>query len=176
MLTNTSKGITPVIAIVLLLLVTVGAVGVVYTQFQGLVQDPDTGFLEEVEIDFQTVTRNTTSPDTMSIRIQNQGEEQYNLSDVARMEYSVPGEQRLEFDTADVLDGVSTDGSQQQCLTDTAPNDIQEFRPGTTASCNTGVEMASPGNPITIHLVDSESGEEINSYTCEPSTSTSATC
>lgn len=31
------KGITPVIAIVLLLLLTVGAVGVVWTQFQGLV-------------------------------------------------------------------------------------------------------------------------------------------
>ncbi|MFB6116332.1 MAG: archaellin/type IV pilin N-terminal domain-containing protein [Candidatus Nanosalina sp.] len=34
------KGITPVIAIVLLLMVTVGAVGVVYTQFQSLVGDP----------------------------------------------------------------------------------------------------------------------------------------
>jgi FlaG/FlaF family flagellin (archaellin) len=31
------KGITPVVAIVLLLLVTVGAVGIVYTQFQGIV-------------------------------------------------------------------------------------------------------------------------------------------
>ncbi|MFB6242172.1 MAG: archaellin/type IV pilin N-terminal domain-containing protein [Candidatus Nanosalina sp.] len=34
------KGITPVIAIVLLLMVTVGAVGVVYTQFQSLVGNP----------------------------------------------------------------------------------------------------------------------------------------
>ena len=34
------KGITPVIAIVLLLLITVGAVGVVYTQFQSLIGNP----------------------------------------------------------------------------------------------------------------------------------------
>ncbi|NMI76870.1 hypothetical protein GLT92_00445 [Nanohaloarchaea archaeon] len=34
------KSITPVIAIVLLLMVTVGAVGVVYSQFQSFVGDP----------------------------------------------------------------------------------------------------------------------------------------
>ena len=39
------KGITPVIAIVLLLMVTVGAVGVVYTQFNSLVGNPS----EELE-------------------------------------------------------------------------------------------------------------------------------
>jgi FlaG/FlaF family flagellin (archaellin) len=33
------KGVTPVVAIVLLLLVTVGAVGIVYTQFQGIVDN-----------------------------------------------------------------------------------------------------------------------------------------
>jgi flagellin-like protein len=45
------KGITPVIAIVLLLLVTVGAVGVVYTQFQNIANSGDT--------EFQTQARNT---------------------------------------------------------------------------------------------------------------------
>lgn len=176
MLSNTSKGITPVIAIVLLLLVTVGAVGVVYTQFQGLVQDPDTGFLDEVEIDFQTVTRNGSSPGSMQIRIQNQGEEQYNLSDVARMEYSVPGEQRLEKETAVAsFDRLTAEGTHQ-CFTEDAPDDVQAFTPGSTATCDTGVSMVSPGNPVTLHIVAEENGEEITSYDCEPSTSTSVTC
>jgi FlaG/FlaF family flagellin (archaellin) len=175
MISNTSKGITPVIAIVLLLLVTVGAVGVVYTQFQGLVQDPDTGFLDEVEIDFQTVTRNQ-STDAMQVRIQNQGETQYNLTDVARMEYSVPGEQRLEKGTAvTAFDRLSTAGTYE-CFTEDASNDIQEFTPGSTATCDTGVAMVSPGNPVTLHIVAEENGEEITSYECEPSTSTSVTC
>jgi flagellin-like protein len=47
------KGITPVIAIVLLLMVTVGAVGVVYTQFQSLVGDPTE------QIDSQQRNQNT---------------------------------------------------------------------------------------------------------------------
>jgi flagellin-like protein len=47
------KGITPVIAIVLLLMVTVGAVGVVYTQFQSLVGDPTE------QIDSQRRNQNT---------------------------------------------------------------------------------------------------------------------
>lgn len=43
------KGITPVIAIVLLLMVTVGAVGVVYTQFNSLVGNPSDELEEQQE-------------------------------------------------------------------------------------------------------------------------------
>ncbi|MFP4038191.1 MAG: hypothetical protein ACLFTA_00205 [Candidatus Nanohaloarchaea archaeon] len=173
---DTRKGITPVIAIVLLLLVTVGAVGVVYTQFQGLVQEPDTGFLEEVDINFQTVMRNGSSPGSMEIRIQNEGEEEYNLTEVARMEYSVPGEERLERDTAITAFDQLSDTGTHECFTADAPSDIQEFGPGTTATCDTGVSMVDPDDEVTLHIVEQESGEEIVSYTCSPSTSSSATC
>ena len=173
---NTRKGITPVIAIVLLLLVTVGAVGVVYTQFQGLVQDPDTGFLEEVEINFQTVTRNGSSPGSMAIRIQNQGEQEYNLTQVARMEYSVPGEQRLEKGAATSAFSQISDEGTHECFTNDATPDIQGFSPGTTATCDTGVSMVDPDDEVTLHIVEQESGEEIVSYTCSPSTSDSSTC
>lgn len=175
---DTRKGITPVIAIVLLLLVTVGAVGVVYTQFQDLVQDDlGTDFLEEIDdVNVQTVTRNDTDPGQMELRLQNEGENEYNLTDVARMEYSVPGEDRLGFDTATVsFDDVNADGTQE-CFTDDASDDIQGFGPGETASCNTGVEMPSPDDEITLHLIEDESGDEFASYTCSPSTSDSTTC
>lgn len=174
---NARKGITPVIAIVLLLLVTVGAVGVVYTQFQGLVQDPDTGFLEQVEINFQTVTRNGTGPtSTMAIRIQNQGEQEYNLTEVARMEYSVPGEQRLEKTSAGTAFDQIDNEPTYECFTDDATPDIQGFAPGTTATCDTGITMPDPDDEVTLHIVEQESGEEIVKYTCSPSTSDSKTC
>ena len=172
-----TKGITPVIAIVLLLLVTVGAVGVVYTQFQGLVQDPDTGFLEQVEINVQTVTRNDThSPSSMQLRLQNEGEQQYNLTEVARVEYSVPGEERLQRDVAvTAFDELESTGNHE-CFTASAPSGIQSFGPGDTASCDTGVSMVDPNDEVTIHIVDSENGEEVTDYECSPSTSSSATC
>lgn len=170
------KGITPVIAIVLLLLVTVGAVGVVYSQFQGLVQDPDTGFLDEVEINVQTVTRNGSNPGSMQLRIQNEGDQEYNLTDVARMEYSVPGEQRLDRDTAVAAFSDLSDEGTHECFTEDASSEIQGFSPGTTATCDTGVSMVDPDDEVTLHIVEDSSGEEIVSYTCSPSTSTSATC
>lgn len=174
---NTRKGITPVIAIVLLLLVTVGAVGVVYTQFQGLVQDPDTGFLEDVEINFQTVTRNGTGPtSTMTIRIQNQGEQEYNLTDVARMEYSVPGEQRLEKTVAGDSFSQIENEPTHECFTMDATPDITGFSPGTTATCDTGITMPAPDDEVTLYIVEQESGEVIVDYTCSPATSNSETC
>lgn len=47
---KTRKGITPVIAIVLLILITVGAVGVVYTQFQSLVGNPTEQLREQEKV------------------------------------------------------------------------------------------------------------------------------
>ena len=44
------KGITPVIAIVLLMIITVGAVGVVYSQFQSLVGNPGESVNEQQQI------------------------------------------------------------------------------------------------------------------------------
>jgi FlaG/FlaF family flagellin (archaellin) len=177
------KGITPVIAIVLLLLVTVGAVGVVYTQFQGLIQDPDTGFLEEAEIEFQTVTRNGSSPGVMQIRIQNQGEQEYNLTEVARMEYSVPGEERVPRDLVIDFDYTSSGVNYgvMDCFESTGPAtsvnpNIDSFSPGTTANCNTGVQMPPPDEEVTLYVVDQQEGDVITSYTCSPSTSTSQTC
>lgn len=170
------KGITPVIAIVLLLLVTVGAVGVVYSQFQGLIQDPDTGFLDEVDLNVQTVTRNGSNPGSMQLRLQNEGDQEYNLTDLARMEYSIPGESSLDRGTALISFNELSDVGTHECFTMDAGDDIQSFGPGDTASCDTGVSMVSSSDEVTLHVIDDGNGEEVDSYTCSPSTSTSATC
>ena len=182
---GTQKGITPVIAIVLLLLVTVGAVGVVYTQFQSLVGDgPDTDFLnaQEIDVGFQTTTRNESwSPNTVQISLENSGETEYNMTDEMRLEYSVPGEERVQpsvvtagFDAVDYDESVNTCFDRSD-LTNVSQN-WETFGPGDEVSCNTGVTMPSPDDEVEIHLVLSGSGDEVTSYTCSPSTSDSATC
>lgn len=185
---NRVKGITPVIAIVLLLLVTVGAVGVVATQFDQLVEDDlDPDFLDQIEeVDVQTVTRNDTEDDqdSMALRLQNNGDEEFNLTDIARMEYSVAGEDRLPHDAAtESFDIVIEDGeatrmcfTREDSATDSELEEIEEFGPGETASCDTGVEMPGPDDEINLHLVEDDTGEEFESYTCSPSTSDSQTC
>jgi len=176
-LNRTSKGITPVIAVVLLLLVTVGAVGTIYAQFEGLVQDPDTGFLEDVDVNVQTVTRNDShDPNSMSLRVQNSGQDEYNMSELVRMEYSVPGEGRLEKEVATSAFGEIEETGNHECFTSEVDDELQSFGPGTTASCDTGVSMVSPDDEVTLHLVERSSGDEIESYTCSPSTSSSRTC
>lgn len=181
MLRTKRKGITPVIAIVLLLLVTVGAVGVVYTQFQELVEDPDTDFLDDAEIEIMTVSREGDDPGTMELRLQNQDDAEYNLSEVARVEYSVPGEGSQEpFSAVEDYDELSSEldllDDDPECFTAEAEDEIQNFGPGDTATCDTGIDMVNPNDEVTIHLMDDGSGEEIDSYTCSPSTSESSTC
>jgi len=185
------KGITPVIAIVLLLLITVGAVGVVYTQFQNIVGEdgPDTSFLDEVEVNLQGVTRNSSSLstigyDTMVISLENNGDREYNMENVTRLEYSIAGENRIrvigdgaddtlfggEFNVTDVSD------QTEYCLGEMDGAEADAFGPGDIAQCNTGVEMPEPGNPITVYLVEQGSGDVVDSQTCDPSTSDSTTC
>ena len=169
---GTQKGITPVIAIVLLLLVTVGAVGVVYTQFQDLVGDgPDAGFLdaEQIDIGFQTTTR--SGSDTMEITLENDGSTEYNMTDQMRLEYSVPGEGQVEDPS--VFDEVDYDGATDTCFEGA---DWESYGPGDQEQCDSGVDVPSPDDEITVHLVLSGSGDEVDSYTCSPSTSGSSTC
>lgn len=172
------KGITPVIAIVLLLLVTVGAVGVVYTQFQELVEDPDTDFLDEVETQIQSATRAedtvNTDNDGVEIRIQNSGDQEYNLTESIRMEYTFNGDGPVEFATVEDISDLETDDDQDDFCMEGVSDEL--FTPGETRSCHTGVEMPGPTDELEIHLIQAADGEEIDSWECSPSTSDSATC
>ena len=176
---NKSKGNTPVIAIVLLLLVTVGAVGVVYTQFQNIVDQGSTqaDYLDEVNTKITVVRRATsTNPDTMQVVVENTGDTEYNLSKIAELRYSIPGEQ-VDVPVGGSIHGYSHNSSDQDCFT---KDSMQSLSPGDLAVCNTGVQMPSPGgDEITIQLTQvgaSEGQDNIADYTCSPSTSSSTTC
>lgn len=176
---DTSKGITPVIAIVLLLLVTVGAVGVVYTQFQSLVGDgPDTSFLDaqSVNLDFRTLTRETSgTTDRIELNLINNDDQDFTFNQsedaagtAVELQYSSEGEEKVD---PDIYGDLSYDDSVYDCVT--AAGTIS---PGDEPTCNTGMEMPSSGNSVTVHLVLSSSGDDIATYTCDPSTSDSNTC
>jgi len=172
------KGITPVIAIVLLLLVTVGAVGVVYSQFQSIVDQGSTEaeFLDQVNTKITVAQRNeTTSPETVDITLENTGDSEYNLSDIARLEFSVPGEQTLRGESFDGIGGLSYDPDVSTCF---SASDTQNLGPGEIATCNTGVQMPSATNQFTIQLtkVGADQTSVIDTYVCSPSTSSSTTC
>ena len=176
------KGITPVIAIVLLLLVTVGAVGTVYTQFRDLAGNTaDTGFLDSIDVNLQSATRNTSgSNDTIQIRMENTMDKQYILNESLRVEYSTTGESRVEApENRELFGEYSVDSTAMTCLegvsTDSA-GDPKFFSPGETISCNTGVQMPQPTDEITVHLVEVGSGEVADEYTCSPSSTDSTTC
>ena len=124
------KGITPVIAIVLLLLITVGAVGVVYTQFQSLTggeqaQDElnSQQKLQNADYAIQGVQKVGTSPSEYQVYIKNTGDSTYNLSSSSTLYVGENGDSPVALNVA----GGSCDWS------------TGTLAPGDTANCNTGI-------------------------------------
>lgn len=162
------KGITPVIAIVLLLMVTVGAVGVVYTQFQSLVGDPTE------QIDNQQRNQDTNvammrgkSSDTSNpqsgvvvLEIQNTGS-------VARNTTSF----RMVSDNPQNRPGQSSTNGDL-CTTDANSTVLD---PGQTMDCYTGVDFPSPTDEISLTL-DLEGSGKSWEYICRPETSDAVFC
>jgi len=148
---NQRKGITPVIAIVLLLLITVGAVGVVYTQFQGLVEGNDAEEqlnqqqrIQQSSYSITAVTQTTGSSsgnDIYRVRIRNTGDETLDLSSLGT-----------------VL--VGEDGNSPQSIQAVAQNsgdidcDLGSLSPGNGVNCDTGVQWgnANDGQPTSVEF------------------------
>jgi len=178
---GTTKGITPVIAIVLLLLVTVGAVGVVYTQFQDLVGDdgPAADFLDA---DATDITMSTIRHDDIRFTLRNSGDNEYDLHDDFRVDVGIPGESRVPLEDAADTFGKFEGEDSQQCL---APGNEAEgydaanytsLGPGEEVDCETGIDTISGPEEATFYLVLDNEDDEVTSNRCDPSTSSSATC
>lgn len=159
------KGITPVIAIVLLLMVTVGAVGVVYTQFQSLVGDPTD------QIDDQQRNQNTdiSVARAQSSDVNNPQSgvvilEVENTGSVARNTTSF----RMTTD-----DPTNQPGDNGNYCTEATNSTILD--PGETLDCYTGVNFPQPTNEINIGM-DLEGSGKAWDYTCRPETSDAVFC
>ncbi|WEL19832.1 archaellin/type IV pilin N-terminal domain-containing protein [Candidatus Nanohalococcus occultus] len=127
-----SKGITPVIAIVLLLLITVGAVGVVYTQFNELVQGNNAqeraGQLQDVQnAEYSIIGVNKTGSDTYGISLKNTGDVTLDLENRSTLQVGVNGDAP-----------VASEVRGNQC-----GDEFGRLTPGSTEFCDTGVSWNS---------------------------------
>lgn len=151
------KGITPVIAIVLLLMVTVGAVGVVYTQFNSLVGNPgeelaDQQRDQDTEIRIAQMYTDTDLPDninsldhtaanygTVQLVIQNTGSVSRQVTD-----FILTAERTAE--------GSVEDGD---CFTE----DDMVLDPGDTYECDSGIVYPQVTNNIEFEVLLTDSSK-----------------
>jgi flagellin-like protein len=159
------KGITPVIAIVLLLMVTVGAVGVVYTQFQSLVGDPTE------QIDNQQRNQNTDitivrgkSNDTSNPQNGQLILEVQNTGSVTRNTTSF----RLTTDDASLVPGQAGSLSSN-------PGNSTLMDPDETYNYYTGIPFPGPTDGVVVTM-DLKGSDKTFNIDCRPETSTTAFC
>ena len=163
------KSITPVIAIVLLLMVTVGAVGVVYSQFQSFVGDPTEQINSQrrnQNTDISIIkgrSNDTSDPDSgqMILEVQNTGSVTRNTSAF-----------RLITDDPSMVPG---DGGMVDGYLSTNPKNSTLLDPEETMDFYTGIPFPGPtdGVVVTLNLKGSVKTFNIN---CRPITSSTAFC
>ena len=103
------KGITPIIAVVLMILITVAMIGTLWTQVDDLMElgDNQLDFMEDVDANINSVIReehDNFDADTMKVRIESNEESPLYLVEdsteaVLRLEYSRGSASSLEADT-----------------------------------------------------------------------------
>lgn len=170
------KGITPVIAIVLLLMVTVGAVGVVYTQFQSIVGDPGAATesqqqVRQTEMSFSSVYNDGS--DNLMVEVRNTGEVSWNTSDFT-MQF-VPGGDgtAVGIDVASGASGFTATSGDMTCFS--ADSSSQIVEPSGTYTCDTGFEFPSATTTLGIQ-VEMNGADKNWDYSCTPSSSDSLGC
>lgn len=153
------KGITPVIAIVLLLLITVGAVMVVYEQFNNIADNSNTNDkldrinrlqnanLEIIGAEKYTANIDGTAQDAIMVKIRNNGDQGFNLSAV------------------DVLVGLN--GGQPKSIDNIGDGCSMGYvDAGSIATCETGVAWDNPNDGKSTELVVEVDDVQKSSYSC----------
>ncbi|MFB6213598.1 MAG: hypothetical protein ABEJ07_03495 [Candidatus Nanohaloarchaea archaeon] len=173
------KGITPVIAIVLLLLITIGAVGVVYTQFQNIVGNPSKQLsqqqkVQNTELTFSSVYNNDTDSnsnnDAINITLRNTGDDvTVNVTEQFDIAFSPDG--------ADGSLGFTNypDKAQDESWCFKPQNGDELLEPGESYTCKTGVSWPGPTDTVGIE-VSFKTADKSWSYSCSPSTSGALVC
>jgi flagellin-like protein len=146
------KGITPVIAIVLLLLITVGAVGVVYTQFQSLTSgneaEKELEKTQKIQQSSYSIIGTYVGGANYKVTLKNTGDTTLDLTQSSTLMIGKNGGEPV---------AVSLQGNE--CS-------FGSLAPGQDATCNTGVPVGGfdDGASTTIQL---KVGEAIKtSYSC----------
>lgn len=181
------KGITPVIAVVLLLLITVAAVGLVWGLFQQVTGDQgalnslnDRQQARNTGFEFRSVYNNTdANKGNISLNIANTGSRAVNLSDEVELEVVPPGSSgQVPFNVFvsqygdSWMEGTGLTDVQTPCFNSTAG----VLETGDSYTCDTYINF--PRATQSIGLVINYQGVSGTSwdYTCSPQTSSTITC
>ncbi len=163
------KGITPIIATVLLLGITVAIGLTVYTQAQGLIKNAgDTGNfnkLRQTDISLGPVFDNSGE---MELRVSNKGERAINTSKFT-VYYGPPSWDPVSYTTI----------QSQTSWTKNGPNNCftqgKVIQPGNHISCETGVKFPGALQSVEI-MVEANNLDYSTSYTCTVQSSGKKSC
>jgi flagellin-like protein len=171
------KGITPVIAVVLLLLITVGAVASAWGLYQEITSD--TSQLDQLnkqrqaqatELEFSSVYN---ANDGINVSIRNTGGRTVNMSDELEMSFIPDGsDSGVSYDVF-----TSTTGDAKgdlECFQNIF-GENESVEPGNSYTCDTGVEFPSATSGVGLVIDYTATGKSWD-HTCSPSTSSSITC
>ncbi|MFB6180326.1 MAG: type IV pilin [Candidatus Nanohalobium sp.] len=167
------KGVSAVIATVLLLAITVAMGSTLMVQTGNILDDRDRGELEGVtapELEFSSVY-SASGSDEMVVVLKNKGEEALNTSEF-----------KLLFATEDFEEPVSRgrlpsgwklSGESNDCLTDASGSNI--LKPGEDTTCETGVRFPDSNEKISLQVEGLRVRYE-NGYLCRVSGVSQESC
>lgn len=167
------KGITPVIAIVLLLMVTVGAVGVVYSNFNSLTQNPSED-VEDMERNQDTEIR-ISQLETNVSNLPEDSSGDHNKSAYGTIRMTVQNTGSVARNTTSFLlsvSGTSESVTSGDCFT---PNDARILDPGGTYTCDTGITYPKVTNEVSFEVLLSDSSKTWTER-CRPETTGARSC
>jgi flagellin-like protein len=166
------KGITPIIATVLLLGITVAIGLTVYTQAQGMIGNTDTSSIEKVEETDIALTPVYNQGDEMQLQVSNKGERAINVSKYT-IYYGPPNWEPVTYSTVESQASDWKKGDGNACFTSEMSKEILE--PGERASCDTGVKFPGALEAVEIR-VDANSFDYSVSETCSAETESAQSC
>jgi len=172
------KGITPVIAVVLLLLITVGAVASAWGLYQEITSD--TSQLDQLnqqrqaqatELDFSSVYN---ANGAINISLRNTGSRTVNMSDELEISFVPDGSDSAVSRQVYIDAGGGTSAGTFECFQNSFGTG-ESIEPGDTYTCDTGIAFPSATSSVGI-VVDYKATGKSWDHTCNPSTSSSITC
>jgi len=174
------KGITPVIAVVLLLLITVGAVASAWGLYQNIISDQSQvdqlnsrQQAQQTDINIESAYK-ASGNDTISITYRNVGERTVDLTNETTMLYQPGDEQEpLQRGTLFSIYPEWDSGLADTCLQGA---EADQFDPEDERTCHTGVKFPNATQEIRIVMDYRQIDSESYSYLCDPQTGSTSTC
>lgn len=171
------KGITPVIAVVLLLLITVGAVASAWGLYQQITSDQSQldqlnqqKKAQATELTFASVY---DANGGINVSLRNTGGRTVNMSDELEMAY-IPDGSDSGVSYSVYTSSTGNGNGNLECFQDLFGAN-ESLEPGETYTCDTGVDFPDATESVGVVVQYKATGKSWE-HTCAPSTSSTITC